>query len=192
MCPLAVSSSKSLVIPVSCDGNAHHVDPHNPYGVPQPTSKAKPSPTAEKLDDLVHPGVTASHVLRPKSLLARAVDLSHYLRTKSLSARAIGLRAKDPCSVCAAPDRYIVHYHELYPKFLSQVDVSSDVFGESDLLQETASDMFKYMVHETSITTESGYHSPHPTVLAHLYLSQGNMGAGSAMTLFALSHKVNP
>ena len=155
---------------MSCDGNTHH-------GVPPPTSKAKPSPTVEKLDDLVHPGVIASHVPRPKSLLARAV--SHYLRTKSLSARAIGLRAKDPCSACAAPDRNIVDYHELYPKFLSQVDVSSDVFGESDLLWETASDVSKYMVHETSITTDSEYHSPHPTVPAHLDVSSGTMVPGS-------------
>ena len=65
--------SKSMGISVSHDENVHHVDPHNPYQVPPPTSKAKPSPTAEKLDDLVQPVVTAFHVLRAKSLSARAV-----------------------------------------------------------------------------------------------------------------------
>ena len=47
-------SSKSLVIPVSHDENAHHIDPHNLHLVPPPTSKAKLSPTA-------------SHFLRTKS-----------------------------------------------------------------------------------------------------------------------------
>ena len=88
--------------------------------------------------------------------------------------------ASNTCSACAAPDRYIVHYHELYPEFLSQVDISCDVLGKSDLLQETASDMSKYMVHETSITTDSVYHSPHATVPAPLDVSRGYMGAGSA------------
>ena len=150
---------------MSHDESGHHVDSHNPYRVPPPTSKAKLSPTA-------------SHFPRTKSLVASAV--SHYLRKKSLSARAIGFRVKANCSACAAPDRYIVHYHELYPKFLSQVDVSCDVLGESDLVQETASEMSKYMVHETSITTDSGYHSPHPTGPAHLDVSRGYMGAGFA------------
>ena len=84
------------------------------------------------------------------------------------------------CLAWAVPNRYMVHCHKFYPEFLTQVDVSCDVLGESDLLQETASDMFKYMVHETSITTDSGYHSSHPTVPAPLDVSRGYMGAGSA------------
>ena len=53
------SSSRSLVIPVSHDENVHHVDPQNPYRVPPPTSRAKLSPTTEKLYDPVDPGITA-------------------------------------------------------------------------------------------------------------------------------------
>ena len=41
----SLSLSKGLVIPMSHDENAHHVDSHNPYRVPPPTSKAKLSPT---------------------------------------------------------------------------------------------------------------------------------------------------
>ena len=119
------------------------------------------------------------HLISPELNLCWP-GLYHISLEKNLSARVIGFRAKAPCSACAAPNRYIVHYHEFYPKFLSQVDVSFDVLGESDLLQETASDISKYMVHETSITTDSGYHSPHPTVPAHLDVSRGYMGAGSA------------
>ena len=57
----SLSLSKGLVIPISHDKNAHHVDSHNPYRVPPPTSKAKLCPTA-------------SHFLRTKSLLGRAVS----------------------------------------------------------------------------------------------------------------------
>ena len=65
----SLSLSKSLVIPVSHDENAHHVDPHNPNRVPPPTSKAKLSPIA-------------SHFLRTESLLGRAV--SYFLGNKSV------------------------------------------------------------------------------------------------------------
>ena len=41
----SLSLSKGLVILISHDENAHHVDSHNPYRVPPPTSTAKPSPT---------------------------------------------------------------------------------------------------------------------------------------------------
>ena len=57
----SLSLSKGLVIPMSHDENAHHVDSHNPYKVPPPTSKAKLSPTT-------------SHFLRTKSLLGRVVS----------------------------------------------------------------------------------------------------------------------
>ena len=118
-------SSKGLSIPVSHDENVNHVVPCNPYLVPPTTSKDKLSPSTEKLYgcDPVHPGFTASHLYRDKPLLAKA--------TWPIT--------KDTCRARAVPNRYIVHYHELLPKFLSQIDMSSDVLGESDLLQETAS-----------------------------------------------------
>ena len=50
-------------------------------------------------------------------------------------------------SACAVPNRYFVHCHELLPKLLSQIDMSSDVPGESDLLQEMVSDVSEYMFH---------------------------------------------
>ena len=133
----SLSSSKGLGIPVSHDENAHHVDLHNPYQVPPPTSKAKPSRTI-------------------------------FCAIKYLLARTRGSIANDSCRACAVPNIHMVHYHELCPEFLSQSDVSCDVLGESKLLQETVSDVSEYMLHETSITTDSGYHSSHPTVRAHL------------------------
>ena len=48
----SLSLSKGLVIPMSHDENAHHVDSHNPYRVPPPTSKAKLSPTASHFSEL--------------------------------------------------------------------------------------------------------------------------------------------
>ena len=154
------SLSKGLLIPVSHDENAHHVDPHNPNRVPPPSSKAKLSPTA-------------SHFIRTKSLLGRAV--SYFLGNKSVLAMAASCMANKTCLACDVPNRYMVHCH----KFLSQVDVSCDVLGESDLLQETASSVSGYMLHETSITTDSGYHSPHPTVPTHVDVSSSTMVPGS-------------
>ena len=87
--------------------------------------------------------------------------------------------ANDTHRACTVPNIHMVHYHELCAEFLSQVNVSCDVLEESDLLQETASDVSKNMVHETSITTDSGYHSSHPTVPAHLDASSGTMAPGS-------------
>ena len=55
----------------------------------------------------------------------------------------------------------MVHYNKFYPEFLSQVDVSCNVLGESDLLQETVSDVSEYMLYEANIPSDSGYHSPH-------------------------------
>ena len=92
-----------------------------------------------------------------------------------LLARATGSIANDTCRACAVPNIHMVHYHELCPEFLSQVDVSCDVLGESDFLQETVFDVSKYMLCETSITADSGYHSPHPTVPVHLNASSGTV-----------------
>ena len=142
----SLSLSKGLVIPMSHDENSHHVDSHYPYRVPPPTSKAKLSPTA-------------SHFLRTKSLLGRAV--SYFLGNKSLLAMAADCVANNTSFACAVPNRYMVHCHKFYPEFLSQVDVSCDVLGESDLLQETVSDVSEYMLHEANIPTDSGYHSRH-------------------------------
>ena len=153
----SLSSNKSLGIPMSHDENAHHVDLHNPHRVPPPTSKAKLSPTTEKLYDPVHPGITASH----------------FPGTKSPLASVAGYMVNNTCLACAVPNRFMVHCHELYPEFLSQVDVSCDVLGESDLLQETVSDVSKYMLHEANIPSDSGYHSPHRTVPVHLDASSG-------------------
>ena len=95
--------------------------------------------------DPVNPGITASHLHRGKTLLAKATCPI----------------AKNTCRVCAVPNRYIVHYHELLPEFFSQIDMSSDVVGESNLLQETGSDPSEYMLPQTNIPIDSGYHSPH-------------------------------
>ena len=149
----SLSLSKGLVIPMSHDENVHHVDSHNPYRVPPPASKAKPSLTTEKLYD--------------------PVDPLHFPGTKSPLARAAGYMASDTCLACEVPNRYMVHCHKFYPELLSQVDVSCNVLGESASLLETASDVFKCMLHETSITADSGYHSPHQTVPVHLDRSSG-------------------
>ena len=123
-------SSKGLSLPVSHDGKAHHVVPCNLYLVPPRTNMDKPP--SDKLSHstdmlcgchLVNPGITASHLHRGKTLLAKAA--CHI--------------AKDTCRACAIPNRYIVHCHELLPKFLSQIDMSSDVPMESGLLLETVS-----------------------------------------------------
>ena len=81
--------------------------------------------------------------------------------------------ANKTCLACAIPSRYMVHCHKFYPEFLSQVDVSCDVLGESDLLQETVSDVSEYMLYEANIPSDSGYHSPHQTVPVHLDVSSG-------------------
>ena len=86
---------------------------------------------------------------------------------------AANCMANKTCLTCDVPNRYRVHCHKFYSEFLSQVDI------ESDLLQEMVSDVSMYMVHETSITTDSGYHSSHPTVPAHLDASSGTMVPGS-------------
>ena len=81
--------------------------------------------------------------------------------------------ANNTCLACAVPNRYMVHCHKFYTEFLSRVDVSCDVLGESDLLQETVSDASEYMLHEANIPSDSGYHSPHRTVPVHLDASSG-------------------
>ena len=98
---------------------------------------------------------------------------TNFCGIKYLLARARGSIANGTCRACAVPNIHMVHYHKLCPEFLSQADVSCNVLGESKLLQETVSDVSEYMLHETSITTDSGYHSPHPTVPAHLDASSG-------------------
>ena len=158
-------SSRSLVIPVSHDENVHYVDPHNPYRVPPPTSRAKLSPTIEKLYDPVDPGIT----------------LSHFPGTKSPLAKATNSMANNTCLACAVPNRYMIHCHKFYPEFLSQVIVSCGVLGESDLLQETVSDVSEYMLDEANIPSDSGYHSPHRTVLVHLDMSSGTTVPGSVI-----------
>ena len=45
--------------------------------------------------------------------------------------------------------------------------MSPDVLGESDLLQETVSEVSKYMFHDANNPIDSGYHSPQPMVPAH-------------------------
>ena len=81
--------------------------------------------------------------------------------------------ANNTCFACAVPNRYMVHCHKFYPEFLSQVDVSCDVLGESELLQGTVSDVSEYMCHEANIPSDSGYQSPHQTVPVHLDASSG-------------------
>ena len=95
--------------------------------------------------DSVPPDLTASNLCQDNPLLAKAA----------------GPVAKKTCRACAVPNRYFVHCHELLPKFLSQIDISSDVLRESDLLQETVSDVSEYMLHEANNPIDSGYHSPH-------------------------------
>ena len=116
-------SSKGLRLPLYHDENAHHVVSHNPYLVPSIASKDKLSPSTKKLYgcDPVLPDLTASHLCQNNPLLAKAA----------------GSVAKKTCRGCAVPNMYFVHCHECLPKFLSQIDMSSDVPGESDLLQET-------------------------------------------------------
>ena len=104
----SLSLSKGLVIPVFHDDNAHHVDPQNANRVQPHTIKAKLSPTA-------------SHVLRTKSLLGRAV--SYFLGNKSLLAMAASCMANKTCLACYVPNRYMVHCHKFYPEFLSHVDI---------------------------------------------------------------------
>ena len=146
-------SSKGLSLPASHDENAHHVVPCNPYLVPPTTSEDKLSHSTKKLYgcDPVPPDLTASHLCQDKSWLAK--------RT--------GPVTKKTCRACAAPNMYFIHCHELLPKFLSQIDMSADVLRESDLLQETVSDVSEYMFHEANNPIDSGYHSPQPMVPAH-------------------------
>ena len=103
-------SSKGLSLLVSHDENVHHVVPCNPYTVLPPTNMDKPP--SDKLShgtdmlygcDPVNPSITASHLCQDKPLLAQAA----------------GPIAKKTCRVCAVPNRYFVHCHELLPKFLS-------------------------------------------------------------------------
>ena len=131
---------------MSHDENAHHVVPCNPYLVP-PT----PSPGTKRLYgcDPVPPDLKASHLCQDKPLLTKAA----------------GPITKKTCRACAVPNRYIVHCHELLPEFLSQIDMSSDVLSESDLLPETVSDVSMYMFHKANIPIDSGYHSPQPTAV---------------------------
>ena len=105
------------------------------------------------------PDLTASHLCQDKPLLAKAADPI----------------AKKTCRACAVPNRYFVHCHELLPKFLSQIDMPFDVLRESDLLLEAVSDPSESMFSEANIPIDSGYHSPHPTVQAHLDASRGTM-----------------
>ena len=168
----SLSSSRSLVIPVSYDENVHHVDPHKPYRVPPPASRAKLSPTTEKLYDPVDPGITASH--------------------SPPLARAAGYMASDTCLACEVPNRYMVHCHKFYPELLSQVDVSCDILGESDLLQETVSDVSEYMLHEANILSDSGYHFSHRTVPVHLLASSGTVVPHSVGKVPCPFSQVNP
>ena len=146
-------SSKGLSLPVSHDENAHHVVPCNPCLVAPTTSKDKLNPSTKKLYgcDLVPSDLTASHLCQDKPPLTKAA----------------GPIGKKTCRACAAPNRYFIHCHELLPKFLSQIDMSADVLRESDLLQETVSDVSEYMFHEANNPIDSGYHSPEPMVPAN-------------------------
>ena len=131
-------SSKGLSHPEPHDENAHHVVPCNPYLVsPTPSNKLCHSTNMLYGCDPVNPGITASHLHRGNTLLAKVICPI----------------AKNTCRACAVPNRYIVHYYDLIPEFLSQIDVSSDVLGESP---------------ETTIPIDSGYHSPQPTIPACL------------------------
>ena len=138
---------------MSHDENAYHVVPCYPYLVPPTPSKDKLSPSTKKLYgcDPVPPDLTASYLCRDKPLLAKAA----------------GPIANKTCRACAVPNRYFIHCHELLPKFLSQIDMSADVLRESDLLQETVSDVSEYVLHEANNPIDSGYHSPQPMVPAN-------------------------
>ena len=140
----SLSLSKGLVIPVSHDGNAYHVDPHNPYRVPPPSSTATLSPTAEKLYDLVHPGKTASHFPGTKSLLAKG--------TNSM--------ASNTSLACAVPNRYMIHCHKFYPESISKLMCHVTFFGNLIYFRGTVSDVSEYMLDEANIPSDSGYHSP--------------------------------
>ena len=146
-------SSKGLSLPVSHDENAHHVVPCNPCLVAPNPSKDKLNPCTKKLYgcDPVPPDLTASHLCQDKSLLAKR----------------IGPVARKTCRACAVPNRYFIHFHELLPKFLSQIDMSADVLRESDLFHETVSDVSEYLLHEANNSIASGYHSPEPMVPAN-------------------------
>ena len=134
-------SSKGLSLPVS------------PCLVAPTASKDKLNLSTKKLYgcDPVPPDLTASHLCRDKPPLTKVA----------------GPIGKKTCRACAVPNRYFIHCHELLPKFLSQIDISSDVFGESDLLQEIVSDVPDYMLHEANNPIDSGYYSPQPMVPAH-------------------------
>ena len=121
--------------------------------MPQTPPNDKLSPSTKMLYgcDPVPPNLTASYLHRGKTLLAKAT----------------GPIAKKTCRACAVPNRYFMHCHELLPKFLSQIDMSADVLRETDLLQETVSDVSKYMLHEANNPIDSGYHSPKPVVPAN-------------------------
>ena len=92
---------------------------------------------------------------------------SHLCQDKSWLAKRTGPVAKKTCRACAVPNRYFIHCHELLAQFLSQIDMSADVLRESDLFQETVSDVSEYMLHEANNPIDSGYHSPEPMVPAN-------------------------
>ena len=106
----------------------------------------------------------------------------HIFGEIKLLAKAAGPIAKKTCRACAVPNRYFVHCCELFPKFLSQIDMSSDVLGESDLLQETVSDVSEYMFHEANNPIDSGYHSPKPMVPAYQNASSNPVSNGPVST----------
>ena len=173
-------SSKGLSLPVSHDENAHHVVPCNPCLMAPTASKDKLNPSTKKLYgcDPVPPDLTASHLCQDKSLLAKAT----------------GPIAKKTCRAYAVLNRYFIHCHELLPKFLSQIDMSADVLRESDLLQETVSDVSEYMFHEANNPIDSGYHSPQPMVPADQDASSNpvSMVPVSTNKFLVLSQKVEP
>ena len=135
---------------MSHDENVHHLVPHNPLLVAPTPSKNKLNPSTKKLYgcDPVPPDLTASHLCQDKSWLGKRTDPI----------------AKKTCRACAVPNRYFIRCHELLPQFLSQIGMSADVLRESDLLQETVSDVSEYMLHEANNPIDSGYHSPEPMV----------------------------
>ena len=158
------------------DDNAYHVVPCNPYLVPPIPSKDKLSLSTKKLYgcDPVPPDLTASHLCQDNPLLAGPV-------------------AKKTCRACAVPNRYFIHCHELLHKFLSQIDMSVDVLRESDLLQETVSDVSEYMLHEANNPIDSGYHSPQPMVPTEMHLAtQFPWFQFLLIKFLVLSQKVEP
>ena len=114
-------------------------------------------------DDNAHHAVPCNPYLVPPTLSKDKLSPS----TKKLYGCDPGPIAKKTCRACAVPNRYCVHCHELLPNFLSQIDMLSDVLTESDLLQETVSDVSKNMFHEANNPIDSGYHSLQPMVQAH-------------------------